>query len=207
MDNQMPTDSDRTRRIPACLRNPENLPNILTISRILAVPLIILLLYSSNRWINLFTAVVIVLAAITDALDGYFARKHHTVSPLGKLLDPVADKILILSAFVMLVHLGRAPAWIICLIICREVAITGLRAILVEQGIVVAASDWAKYKTIFQIVAVVALTIHYPFIFGVDSQVVGTVFLWLALFLTLWTGYDYFRDAMGHIIGTTETAD
>ncbi|MBN2233245.1 MAG: CDP-diacylglycerol--glycerol-3-phosphate 3-phosphatidyltransferase [Deltaproteobacteria bacterium] len=190
----------------AFLRNPENLPNILTMSRILAVPLIILLLYSTNRWINLFTAVVFVLAAVTDALDGYLARKHHTVTPLGKLLDPVADKVLVLSAFVMLVHLGRASAWIVCLIICREVAITGLRAIMAEQGIVVAASGWAKYKTIFQIVAVVALTIHYPFLFTVDSQVVGTVFLWLALFLTLWTGYDYFRHAMRYIIGG-KTAD
>lgn len=180
-------------RLLPVFRDPANLPNILTCSRILAVPIIILLLYFDNRWLNLLTAVLIVIAAITDGLDGYMARKYNSESALGKLLDPLADKILLLSAMVMLVNLQRAPAFIVCLILCRETAVTGLRAIAAEKGKVIAASSQAKYKTIFQIVAVVALVIHYPFLWA-DAHVVGIFFLWVAFFSTMWTGYVYFRE-------------
>ncbi len=175
------------------VKEPSNLPNLLTLSRILAVPLIIILLYSDNRWLNLLTAVLVVIAAITDGLDGYVARKYGFESNLGKLLDPLADKILLLSTMVMLVHLQRAPAWIVCLILCRETAVTGLRAIAADRGKVIAASALAKYKTIFQVVAVVALVIHYPFL-GANAHTVGTFFLWVAFLYTMWTGYNYFRD-------------
>ena len=175
------------------VNEPSNLPNLLTFSRILAVPLIIVLLYSGNRWLNLLTAVLVVIAAITDGLDGYVARKHGFESNLGKLLDPLADKILLLSTMVMLVHLQRAPAWIVCLILCRETAVTGLRAVAADRGMVLAASALAKYKTIFQVVAVVALVIHYPFL-GADAHAVGIFFLWIAFIYTMWTGYSYFKD-------------
>ncbi|MBN2809124.1 MAG: CDP-diacylglycerol--glycerol-3-phosphate 3-phosphatidyltransferase [Deltaproteobacteria bacterium] len=175
------------------LREPANLPNLLTCTRILIVPLIIVLLYFDNRWLNLLTALLVVLAAITDGLDGYMARKYNFESTLGKLLDPLADKILLLSTMVMLVHLQRAPAWIVCLILCRETAVTGLRAIAAEKGKVIAASAMAKYKTIFQIVAVVALVIHYSFL-GADAHSVGIFFLWIALIYTMWTGYSYFKE-------------
>ncbi|MCK5680742.1 CDP-diacylglycerol--glycerol-3-phosphate 3-phosphatidyltransferase [bacterium] len=175
------------------VNEPSNLPNLLTFSRILAVPLIIVLLYSGNRWLNLLTAVLVVIAAITDGLDGYVARKHGFESNLGKLLDPLADKILLLSTMVMLVHLQRAPAWIVCLILCRETAVTGLRAVAADRGMVLAASALAKYKTIFQVVAVVALVIHYPFL-GANAHAVGIFFLWIAFIYTMWTGYSYFKD-------------
>jgi CDP-diacylglycerol--glycerol-3-phosphate 3-phosphatidyltransferase len=173
----------------------KNLPNILTFSRIAVVPLLIFLLYFDSRIINFFTALLIIAAAVTDALDGYLARKYELVTPFGKLLDPVADKILLVTTMVMLVFLRRAPAWIVCLILCREIAITGLRAIVAEHGVIIDASPLAKYKTIFQIVAVVALTIHYP-LFDIDAQVVGTIFIWMALGLTWWTGYQYFDNAL-----------
>ena len=180
-------------RIKEVLGNPANLPNLLTFSRILAVPLIIVLLYFDNRWLNLLTALLVVVAAITDGLDGYMARKYDLESTLGKLLDPLADKILLLTTMVMLVHLQRAPAWMVCLILCRETAVTGLRAIAVEKGKIIAASAMAKYKTIFQIVAVVALVIHYPFL-GADAHTVGTFFLWVAFIYTMWSGYAYFKE-------------
>ena len=180
-------------RIRSVLSEPSNLPNLLTCSRILVVPLIIVLLYFDSRWLNLLTAFLVVLAAITDGLDGYLARKYNFESTLGKLLDPLADKILLLSTMVMLVHLQRAPAWLVCLILCRETAITGLRAIAAEKGKIIAASAMAKYKTIFQIVAVVALVIHYPFL-GVDAHAVGTFFLWVAFLYTMWTGYTYLKE-------------
>lgn len=177
-----------------------NLPNILTFSRIAVVPLLIFLLYFDSRIINFFTALLIIAAAVTDGLDGYLARKYELITSFGKLLDPVADKILLVTTMVMLVFLGRAPAWIVCLILCREIAITGLRAVVAEQGVVIDASPLAKYKTVFQIVAVVALTIHYP-LFGVDAQVVGTIFIWMALGLTWWTGYQYFHEALPYFNG------
>lgn len=180
-------------KIGSVLREPANLPNILTCSRILIVPLIIALLYFDGRWLNLLTAILVVLAAITDALDGHLARKYDFESNLGRLLDPLADKILLLSTMVMLVYMHRAPAWMVCLILCRETAVTGLRAIAAEKGKVIAASAMAKYKTIFQIVAVVALVIHYPFL-GADAHSVGIFFLWVALIYTLWTGYSYFKE-------------
>ena len=176
----------------------KNLPNILTFSRIAVVPLLIFLLYFDSRIINFFTALLIIAAAVTDGLDGYLARKYELVTSFGKLLDPVADKILLVTTMVMLVFLGRAPAWIVCLILCREIAITGLRAIVAEHGIIIDASPLAKYKTVFQIVAVVALTIHYP-LFGIDAQVVGTIFIWMALGLTWWTGYQYFDKALPYL--------
>ncbi|MEA3348258.1 MAG: CDP-diacylglycerol--glycerol-3-phosphate 3-phosphatidyltransferase [Pseudomonadota bacterium] len=175
------------------MSDPANLPNLLTCSRILAVPLIIILLYFDNRWLNLLTALLVVVAAITDGLDGYMARKYDLESTLGKLLDPLADKILLLTTMVMLVHLQRAPAWMVCLILCRETAVTGLRAIAAEKGKIIAASAMGKYKTIFQIVAVVALVIHYPFL-GADAHTVGTFFLWVAFIYTMWSGYAYFKE-------------
>ncbi len=180
-------------KVVSVVREPANLPNLLTCSRILIVPLIIVLLYFDNRWLNLLTAILVVLAAITDGLDGYFARKYSFESTLGKLLDPLADKILLLSTMVMLVHLQRAPAWIVCLILCRETAVTGLRAIAAEKGKVIGASAMAKYKTIFQVVAVVALVIHYSFL-GADAHSVGIFFLWVAFIYTMWTGYSYFKE-------------
>ncbi|MCD6292584.1 MAG: CDP-diacylglycerol--glycerol-3-phosphate 3-phosphatidyltransferase [Deltaproteobacteria bacterium] len=181
-------------RLRSILREPSNLPNLLTCSRILIVPLIIVLLYFDSRWLNLLTALLVVLAAITDGLDGYLARKNSFESTLGKLLDPLADKILLLSTMVMLVYLQRVPAWMVCLILCRETAITGLRAIAAERGVVIGASAMAKYKTIFQIVAVVALIIHYPFL-GADAHSVGIFFFWIAFIYTMWTGYTYLRES------------
>ncbi|RLB74162.1 MAG: CDP-diacylglycerol--glycerol-3-phosphate 3-phosphatidyltransferase [Deltaproteobacteria bacterium] len=175
------------------IKEPSNLPNLLTLSRIFSVPLIIVLLYTGNRWINLLTALLVTLAAITDGLDGYMARKYGFESDFGKLLDPLADKILILSTMVMLVYLHRAPAWMVCLILCRETAITGMRAMAADRGKVIGASAMAKYKTIFQTVAIVALVIHYPFL-GADAHAVGIFFLWIAFVYTMWTGYNYFRD-------------
>jgi CDP-diacylglycerol--glycerol-3-phosphate 3-phosphatidyltransferase len=131
------------------------------------------------------------IAAITDFLDGFFAREKGLVSDLGKIMDPVADKLLVSTSFVMLVSLGRVPAWIACIIIGREFAVTGLRSVIAGEGDDVSASLLGKYKTGFQIAAIIPLMIHYPF-FGIDVQAMGAIFLWVALGLTLWSGADYF---------------
>jgi CDP-diacylglycerol--glycerol-3-phosphate 3-phosphatidyltransferase len=109
----------------------------------------------------------------------------------GKFLDPLADKLLIVSCLVMLIPLGRAPAWMVALIIGREIAVTGLRGIASIEGVIIAAGRLGKYKTIFQIASVTALLVHYKFL-GIDFQTLGMVFLWLALIFTIWSGVDYF---------------
>jgi CDP-diacylglycerol--glycerol-3-phosphate 3-phosphatidyltransferase len=166
-------------------------PNTLTLFRIAAVPLIVILLLYPNRACSFIAAIIFSIAAITDFFDGFFAREKGLVSTLGKVMDPVADKLLVSTAFIMLTSLGRAPAWIVCIIIGRELAVTGLRNIIAGEGEDVSASTLGKYKTGFQIAAVIPLMIHFPF-FGIDVRAMGALFLWAALVLTVWSGADYF---------------
>jgi len=166
-------------------------PNTLTLFRIAAVPIIVILMLFPNRVSCWVAAILFSAAAITDYLDGYFARRFGLVSNLGKVMDPVADKLLVSSAFIMLTALGWTPAWMVCIIIGREIAVTGLRNIIAEKGEDVSASNLGKYKTGFQIAAAIPLLIHYPF-FGIEPHAIGTFFLWGALIFTLWSGIDYF---------------
>ena len=166
-------------------------PNTLTLFRIAVIPIIVILMLYPNRISTWIAALLFSAAAITDYFDGYFARRFGLVSNLGKVMDPVADKLLASSAFIMLASLGWVPAWIVCIIIGREIAVTGLRNIIAEKGEDVSASNLGKYKTGFQIAAAIPLLIHYPF-FGLDPQAIGVFFLWGALAFTLWSGADYF---------------
>jgi CDP-diacylglycerol--glycerol-3-phosphate 3-phosphatidyltransferase len=166
-------------------------PNSLTMFRIAAVPLLILLMLSPSRWCGFLAALVFCAAAITDYFDGYVARRFKLVSSLGKIMDPLADKLLVSSAFIMMIPHNRAPAWVICIIIGRELAVTGLRNIISEKGEDVSASKLGKLKTGFQIAAIVPLLLHYAY-FGIDFHAIGYVLLWLALIVTMWSGVDYF---------------
>jgi CDP-diacylglycerol--glycerol-3-phosphate 3-phosphatidyltransferase len=166
-------------------------PNTLTLFRVIAVPVIVILMMFPNRVCTWLAAILFSAAAITDYLDGYFARTRGLVSNLGKVMDPVADKLLVSSAFIMLAALGWVPAWMVCIIIGREIAVTGLRNIIAEHREDVSASNLGKYKTGFQIAAAIPLLIHYPF-WGLNSQAVGNFFLWGALIFTIWSGADYF---------------
>lgn len=168
-----------------------NLPNAISIVRILAAPALILLLLSPDKKTSLVAAIVFAAAALTDWLDGYLARRMGVETTFGKFLDPLADKLLIVTCLVMLIPLGRVPAWMAALIIGREIAVTGLRAMASHEGVVIAADRLGKYKTVFQIAAVTALLIHYKLL-GVDFQAIGMVFLWIALIFTIWSGVGYF---------------
>lgn len=170
-----------------------NIPNILCILRIATAPLLILMLIGDpGPKVSMAAAIIFTVVCITDWLDGYIARKQGIVTNLGKFLDPLADKVLIITAFIMLIPIDRIPAWIVALIIGREVLVTGLRSIAVESGIVIHASSLGKVKTIVQIVALVPLIAHYTF-FGLNFHTVGIVFLWPAFILTMWSGADYFH--------------
>jgi CDP-diacylglycerol---glycerol-3-phosphate 3-phosphatidyltransferase len=172
-------------------RNVFNGPNQLTLFRIAAVPIIIILMLFPNRICTFIAALLFSAAAITDYLDGFWARKRGMVTTLGKIMDPVADKLLVSSAFIMLTSLGWVPAWMTCIIIGRELAVTGLRNIIAERGEDLSASNLGKYKTGFQIAATIPLMIHYPFL-GLNVQLIGVLFLWGALLFTVWSGADYF---------------
>lgn len=178
---------------PNSVVNQLNLPNFLSIVRIGTAPVLVVLLLSPGRTLSVVSAVLFALVCVTDWLDGYLARKRGIITALGKFLDPLADKILITTAFIMLIPLGRAPAWVVALIISREIAVTGLRAIATNSGVVIAASRLGKLKTVSQIVCLVPLIIHYSF-FGVDFHLIGTLLLYAAFFLTMWSGLDYFLN-------------
>jgi CDP-diacylglycerol---glycerol-3-phosphate 3-phosphatidyltransferase len=165
---------------------PLNLPNVLTLLRILAVPVIVVALLGETPNGDALAAGVFALAALTDGLDGYIARRRRDVTTFGKLMDPLADKVLIIAALVSLVSLGRLAAWVAMVIIARELAVTGLRAVAAEQGVVISASWLGKLKTALQVAAVFALIIWDPSPTSVD------VLVYVAVAVTVISGADYF---------------
>jgi CDP-diacylglycerol--glycerol-3-phosphate 3-phosphatidyltransferase len=165
---------------------PLNLPNVLTVLRICAVPVIVVALLDETPHGDALAAAVFSLAAITDGLDGYIARRRQEITTFGKLMDPLADKLLIVAALIALVSLDRLAAWIAMVIIARELAVTGLRSIAAEKGVVIAASWLGKVKTALQVAAVVALIVWDPAPLGVDLLV------YAALAATVISGADYF---------------
>lgn len=180
-----------------------NIPNKITVSRILLIPIFVIVMMFDFGWgnitlfgaemqVNYFVgALIFIFASATDWVDGYYARKYDLVTNLGKFLDPLADKLLVSAAFVLLVELDLAPAWIVIIIISREFAVTGLRLILAGQGEVVAANQLGKIKTWAQIVAISALILHNT-IFTLVGIPFDDIMLYIALFFTLWSGWDYF---------------
>jgi CDP-diacylglycerol--glycerol-3-phosphate 3-phosphatidyltransferase len=168
-----------------------HLPNQLTLFRIASVPVLVVLLFFSNKVSAFLAALVFSAASISDVLDGVYARRRGLVSTFGKFLDPLADKLLVSAALIMLIPHGRVPAWIAFVIIGREISVTGLRAILREKGVVMAAGQIGKYKTGFQVGAIIPLLIHYTY-FKINFHVIGTILLYMALIATLVSGVRYF---------------
>src|SRR5215218_7815107 len=154
---------------------PLNLPNTLTLLRIFLVPVVIVALLDETPNGDAIAAAVFALAAFTDGLDGYIARSRGDITTFGKLMDPLADKLLVTSALVSLVSLGRLEAWVAMVIIARELAVTGLRQLAIEQGHVIPASQWGKLKTLAQVAMVLALILFDERPIGVDLLVYVTV--------------------------------
>ena len=167
-----------------------NVPNALTVLRIGVIPVLFLLLLSPGPVGSLVIAVLFVLAALTDILDGYLARKYHVETVVGKFLDPIADKLIINAAMILMIPIGRIPAWIVVIIIMRDFIVDGIRSIASSDGLIIQASTLAKQKTLCQNFAVSALMIHYP-LFGADAHTIGIVILYVALVLSLLSGLDY----------------
>ena len=169
-----------------------NLPNSLTLFRIACIPVLVLLLFFPHKATSFLAALVFGLASLSDLLDGFLARRQQLVTTFGKFLDPLADKLVVSAALIMFIPLGRAPAWMVVVIVGRELAITGLRSMALSEGKVISADELGKKKMVFQIVAILGLLLHYEY-FGINFHAIGMFFLWLAVVLTLWSGFNYFR--------------
>jgi len=163
-----------------------NLPTVLTLSRIFLVPVFILTIYQHP----VFGAIVFGVASLTDYLDGYLARHSGEVTKVGILLDPIADKVLIISALIVLVDMERMPAWIAIVIIVREFLVTGLRAVALSRNIIIPAETGGKAKTFTQIVAILCLILMGS-IFGIDLYDIGLILIWIALVLSVISGLQY----------------
>jgi CDP-diacylglycerol--glycerol-3-phosphate 3-phosphatidyltransferase len=169
-----------------------NLPNFLTVVRILLIPVFVVLFSDPTPDRSLAAAVVFVVAAVTDLLDGYLARRHSQITRLGRLLDPIADKLLVLSGLILLVQFDRVAAIVAILIIAREVAVTGVRAISAAQGIILEAETTGKYKMVVQVVAIVLLLLEDGSLpVSWHPHEVGTGLLYVALALALYSGQRY----------------
>ena len=175
--------------------SPWNLPNMLSLFRVILVPVILVFLTLRGQLgyvmgLNVgdcIAAVVFIIASITDAVDGYIARKRNIVTNLGKFIDPLADKILVIAVLTALVELHRFPAWMVVVIISREFIVSGLRMVAASEGVVIAASKGGKLKTVTQIIGIILLLFNIPGAMAV---------VWLAVILTVWSGIEYIRNSM-----------
>jgi CDP-diacylglycerol---glycerol-3-phosphate 3-phosphatidyltransferase len=173
-------------------------PNVLTLFRIATVPILVYLLFFSGPIASAMAACVFFIATITDFLDGYIARSYGSGTNLGKFLDPLADKLVITAALIMLAGMARephVPAWIVVVLVSREIIVTGLRAVTAAEGHIMAAEELGKYKMVLQCAAVQGLLIHYTY-FHVDFFAGGMFLLWLATAMSVWSGVDYFLRAI-----------
>ncbi len=180
-----------------------NPPNILTLLRILTVPVVVFLLYTPQGQEipfgrSVITFFLFVAATVTDLFDGYLARRYHMVTSMGKLLDPLADKLLVCAAMIMLISPHRVPAWMVAIVVAREIGVTALRGVASTEGLVIAASSLGKAKTVLLNIGVAALILHYPVV-GIDTHLFGMGFLAGGIVLTAWSGLDYFLRFVGEI--------
>ncbi len=175
------------------------LSNQLTAARVVLIPLFALAFYLPAPLGYVGAAVLFALASFTDWLDGYLARKRNEITAFGRFLDPVADKLLVATALVLLAEAGRTPALLAAIIIGREIVISALREWLARVSSIVHVSLLGKWKTAVQMVAITALLLH-QHVLGVNMHLVGLVLLWLAVLLTLWSAYEYLRDAWTELI-------
>jgi CDP-diacylglycerol---glycerol-3-phosphate 3-phosphatidyltransferase len=178
-----------------------NVPNVITLVRIAAIPVFLYFTFDESRLNSFWASLIFLFSSGTDFVDGWLARRMNLVTVIGKFLDPLADKLIVMAALVMLVHLGRVQAWVVIVIMAREFIVTGLRTIAMSEGIVIAAGQEGKSKTAFQVAAITFLLLHYEypidaifFTFDLDANRVGTWLLYVSLFFSVWSAWNYFAN-------------
>jgi CDP-diacylglycerol---glycerol-3-phosphate 3-phosphatidyltransferase len=186
--------------VPRSLRREFlNAPNAITLARIAMIPVFLWFTFHESRVDSFLAAMIYAVTGTTDFLDGWIARKKGLVTVIGKFLDPLADKLIVMAALIMLVHLGRVAAWVVIVVMAREFIVTGLRTIAMSEGIVIPAGQEGKSKTAFQVAAITFLLLHYEypvdavlFTFDLDANRVGTWLLYVSLFFSVWSAWNYF---------------
>jgi CDP-diacylglycerol--glycerol-3-phosphate 3-phosphatidyltransferase len=183
-----------------------NLPNTITMVRMAMIPVILWFTYFESRRSSFIAAMLFAVTGATDFLDGWVARRRGLVTVIGKFLDPLADKLVVMAALVMLVHLGRVAAWVVIVVMGREFIVSGLRTIAMSEGIIIAAGQDGKLKTILQIVGITFLLLHYAYpldfgfaVFEYDANKVGTLLLYLSLVFSVWSAWTYFADFLNAV--------
>lgn len=176
-----------------------NLPNLVTMGRVLIIPVVLLLIDNFSPLRSFIACLLFIVAAAGDWLDGYLARRRNEVSVLGKFLDPLADKLMVTAVLVFMVALGRVPAWVVVVLIARDLAITGLRSIASAEGLVIAASEGGKIKTALQFVGILLLLIHFSYpllgtdLAPIDFHRTGLVILYISMAMSLLSAFGYVR--------------
>ena len=191
-----------------------NLPNAITLTRIALLPVFLWFTYYESRVASFIAAVTYAITGATDFLDGWVARRKNLVTVIGKFLDPLADKLIVMAALVMLVHLGRVAAWVVIVVMGREFIVTGLRTIAMSEGIVIAAGREGKHKTAFQVAAITFLLLHYTypidaifFSFELDANRVGTWLLYVSLVFSVWSAVSYFAGFIRAVYEAPDGSD
>jgi CDP-diacylglycerol---glycerol-3-phosphate 3-phosphatidyltransferase len=177
-----------------------NLPNMLTLARVLVIPLFVWLTYDADPMYSVLAALLFTVAAITDVIDGFLARRWNMITVVGKFMDPLADKLIVMAALVMMTRLGRVPAWVVIVLLSRELIVSGLRQIAASEGLVIAAGQEGKWKTSLQLVGMICLLIHYRHVVDfivwkgeADFNVMGKVLIYVSTAFSVWSAGLYFK--------------
>jgi len=185
-----------------------NLPNMLTMGRIAVIPLFVWFTYDADPFYSLLAASLFTVASVTDVIDGFLARRWNMITVVGKLMDPLADKLMVMAALVMMTRLGRVPAWVVIVLLGRELIVSGLRQIAASEGMVIAAGQEGKWKTSLQLVGIVSLCIHYvhhmDFLIyeaDVDFNLLGKVLVYLSTAFSVWSAAVYFKAFLAMLGG------
>ena len=191
-------------------RELTNAPNLVTMSRVVLIPFVLVFIDNFSPLRSFIASLLYLLAAAGDALDGYLARSRGEISTLGKFLDPLADKLLVTAVLVFMVELSRVPAWVVVIIVARDLAVSGLRSIAAAQGMVISASDSGKIKTALQLVAIMMLLVHfrYPMLGTsktVDYHLAGLVVLYVSTAVSLFSGAQYMRHFLAAALAQPRT--
>jgi CDP-diacylglycerol--glycerol-3-phosphate 3-phosphatidyltransferase len=192
---------DKAERRRTLAEDALNLPNLLTMGRIVMIPVCLVFLGADTPKAGFWAAIVFTLAALTDLIDGWLARKMNVVSVLGKLLDPLADKLIVMATLVWMVPMGRIPAWVVVLLLGRDIAVTGLRSVAASEGVVIAAGEEGKAKTALQMIGIICLIVGYPYrlsyvgfdLGAVDLVHVGRMLVYLSIVFSLTSAAQYVR--------------